>query len=110
MQRGFTLIEVMIVILILAILVAIAVPVYLNSRQNAVRRTCQSNQRTVDSAIQTYQAMFDPPTFPNSLDCMLQDGTRTLKSECVPPQGGTYDWASGNPPHISCPHSANHTI
>jgi prepilin-type N-terminal cleavage/methylation domain-containing protein len=57
-QRGFTLIELMIVILIVAILVAIAVPVFLSARTNAQKRTCQSNLRTIDGAINTYNAEY----------------------------------------------------
>jgi type IV pilus assembly protein PilA len=54
---GFTLIELMIVILIIAILVAIAVPVMIASGSNAQRRTCQANLRTIDGAINTYDAL-----------------------------------------------------
>lgn len=48
----------MIVILIIAILVAIAVPVFMSARENAQRRTCQSNLRTISSAIMTYSALY----------------------------------------------------
>ncbi len=110
-SEGFTLIELMIVILIIAILVAIAVPVYLNARANAQRRTCQSNQRTVDGSIQAYEAMFDEPVYPTSLDDMTQPGTKTLKKVPTCPVGGaSYGWVTGEPPHISCPTTANHTI
>ena len=63
-QKGFTLIELMIVILIIAILVAIAVPVYLAATSAAKRRTCQGNQRTIDSAINAYLAFYD--AFPSA--------------------------------------------
>jgi prepilin-type N-terminal cleavage/methylation domain-containing protein len=64
-QGGFTLIELMVVVLIIAILVAIAVPVFSSARESAWRRTCQSNLRTIDGAVQTYYASFDalPPGF-----------------------------------------------
>src|SRR5665811_1880898 len=55
-QEGFTLIELMIVILIIAILVAIAVPVFLSARNSAQKRTCQANLRTIEGAINTYNA------------------------------------------------------
>ena len=121
--EGFTLIELMIVILIIAILVAIAVPVYLNARANAQRRTCQSNLRTVDGAINTYSGMFDNPVWPDSVATMAASGnTKCLKSvPCCPAgtastsAGNTYAWTNGNtgtntPPAISCPFGANHTI
>ena len=109
---GFTLIELMIVILIIAILVAIAVPVYLNARKNAQRRTCQANLRTVDGAIQSYEAMFDNPTYPTSLADLTAVGTKTLKSAPTCPGGtGAYTWVgTTDPPVISCPNEDSHTI
>ncbi len=111
--EGFTLIELMIVILIIAILVAIAVPVYLNARKNAQRRTCQSNIRTVDGSVQAYEAMFDEPTYPTSIDQLTEPGTKVLKS--IPQCQSTtqpYVLKTGvTPPTISCPSDqSNHTI
>jgi type IV pilus assembly protein PilA len=110
--EGFTLIELMIVILIIAILVAIAVPVYLNARGNAQRRTCQSNLRTVDGSIQSYESLFDNPTYPTGLADLTQAGTKTLKAIPVCPSGtNAYSWVgTAVPPEISCPNVASHTI
>lgn len=110
--EGFTLIELMIVILIIAILVAIAVPVYLNARANAQKRTCQSNIRTVDGAIQAYEAMFDDPVYPTTMNQMTTAGTQTLKSVPKCPAGSLgYGYIStATPPYISCPNDAKHTI
>jgi type IV pilus assembly protein PilA len=109
--EGFTLIELMIVILIIAILVAIAVPVYLNARANAQRRTCQANLRTVDGAIQSYQALFDNPMYPASMTNLTAAASRTLKSAPTCPSAAVaYGWVGGDPPVISCPNVATHTI
>ncbi len=55
-EKGFTLIELMVVVLIIAILIAIAVPVFNVAREAAWRRTCQSNLRNIEGNIQTYVA------------------------------------------------------
>jgi type IV pilus assembly protein PilA len=44
-DRGFTLIELMVVVLIIAILLAIAIPTYLGARERANDRAVQSNLR-----------------------------------------------------------------
>ena len=52
-DEGFTLVELMVVVLIIGILVAIAVPVFLNASANAQAKSCQANQRTINGAVQT---------------------------------------------------------
>lgn len=100
-----------VVVLVGLLIVAIAVPVYLNARGNAEKRTCQSNLRTVDGAIQAYESMFDNPTYPTSMEDMTQPGTEVLRSIPTCPSGDEpYIWVDGSPPIISCPNNASHTI
>ena len=49
-KKGFSLVELMIVVVILGILIAVAVPLYGALTENARAKTCGSNQKTVKTA------------------------------------------------------------
>ena len=51
---GFSLIELMVVVLIIAILIAIAIPTFLGARQRAQDRAAQSNVRNAFTAEKTF--------------------------------------------------------
>lgn len=52
-KKGFTLVELMIVVVIMAILVAVAVPIFNAVTKNAKNRTCAANARILSSQINT---------------------------------------------------------
>ena len=66
-EQGFTLIELMVVVLIIAILIAIAIPTFLGARPRAQDRAAQSDlrngltaEKTVYTDAQTYDAITAP--------------------------------------------------
>jgi type II secretion system protein G len=55
-ERGFTLIELMIVVAIIAILAGILVPNFVNARAQAQTSACESNLRAIATAMELYYA------------------------------------------------------
>ena len=49
-KKGFSLVELMIVVVIMGILIAVAIPLYGALTENARAKTCGSNQKTVKTA------------------------------------------------------------
>ncbi|MBQ5994960.1 MAG: type II secretion system protein [Clostridia bacterium] len=55
-KKGFTLVELMIVVVILGILVAVAVPIFSAVTKNARKKSCKANMRVIKGNIETYQS------------------------------------------------------
>ncbi len=89
-NRGFTLVELMVVVVIIGVLTAIAIPVYNASTAKAEKGACEANLRMIDSAIQQYK-MLDESTDPLTTG-NLEEKLKSYFSDGIPicPSGGTY--------------------
>jgi len=54
LKKGFTLIEIMIVVMIIGILLAIAVPNFVRARETSRASSCAANLKQIDSAKEQY--------------------------------------------------------
>jgi general secretion pathway protein G len=87
-SRGFTLLELMIVISIMLILVSIAVPQYTSSIKRARESVMRQDLFTLRSLISQYT--LDKQKAPQSLDDLIQAGY--MKQIPVDPMTGQADW------------------
>ena len=87
-RRGFTLIEIMIVVLIIAVLLAIAIPNFMKARDTSRTKACVANLRQLDTAKMQY-AMDEKKV---GIDEVAMDALvpTYIKNTVTCPSGGIY--------------------
>ncbi len=108
-RRGFTLVEIMIVVLIIGILLAIAVPNFVRARDTSRTNSCVANLKAVDAAKEQWAMDNKKSTGDAVTMADIAASGQYLKSTPTCPSGGTYTVANvGTNP--SCSTGGTHVL
>lgn len=111
-NKGFTLVEIMIVVTIIALLAAVAIPNFVRARQTSHANACIANLRQIEGATQVWLASEPTASLDNT---SLVDGVNLvptyIKNIPTCPAGGTYT-VTTDPPTCSLGNQATdpHTL
>jgi len=88
-RRGFTLVELLVVLLILGVLVGLAVPRYIASQKTARARTFAGNVRQIVSALEAYKMDHSVGSDAKYPDNLAELKTKYFTQEPINPYTGT---------------------
>jgi len=95
-KKGFTLVEIMIVVAIIGLLAAIAIPNFVQARTNAQTNACIANMKQLEGAVVLFN--LDNGADPANVAALVPNYL-TAAPAC--PSGGAYTIGGGNRPTCS---------
>jgi len=108
-RRGFTLVEMMVVVALIGILTSIAIPNFIQAQQAASKNACISNLTQLDAALQMYFIDNDPITNPaTNLTTNLEAYIMKPEKMKCPLDNSTYIFNTGGstaPATATCPNT-----
>src|SRR5260221_697958 len=91
-KKGFTLVEIMIVVAIIGLLAAIAIPNFVKARTTAQKNACINNLRQIDGAKEQWALEKKKSSGSASVDTEINDYIKGGSPKC--PSGGSYTYSA----------------
>ncbi len=91
-SRGFTIVELLVVVLILSILMAVALPIYVGAISDSQVKTCRANMWSIAQAEQAYKTRVSAHTYTTNIANLSPD----LGANTVCPVNGDYSVVISN--------------
>ncbi|MDY6795329.1 MAG: prepilin-type N-terminal cleavage/methylation domain-containing protein [Actinomycetota bacterium] len=100
-QDGFTIVELMVVLLIIGVLLGIAIPSFLFSMRSSKEAACKSNLKIIRTSLEEYH--MDNKDYPDKLEDLVPGYLESETGTSCPETGQPYDY-DPDTGEVKCPY------